>query len=102
LVNKRHFVSKEESKHDNKVKVSAKKNKFRKKLLLNDRYQINKKISQGGFGKVYLGTDIQTNNEVVVKVNSQEEINAHEFKIMKLYSGMKGFPKVYETGFIAN
>jgi hypothetical protein len=45
---------------------------------------------------------MQINSEIVVKVNSDEEMNAHEFKVMKLFSGMKGFPKVYDNGVVAN
>jgi casein kinase 1 len=62
------------------------------KLILDERYHIKKKISQGSFGKIYLGTDLETNDEIVVKLNSRNSMNDHEFEIMEALSGLKGFP----------
>ena len=59
-----------------------------------------KKISQGGFGKVYLAKDKFNKIEVVVKVNAEQEMNDNEFKIMKDLSdkNLLGFPKVLTSG----
>ena len=68
------------------------------------RYVLKKKISQGGFGKVYLAIDKVTKHEVVIKVNSEKDINYNEFVIMKDLSdkNISGFPKVYSQGLIQN
>jgi serine/threonine protein kinase len=49
---------------------------------LKDRYQVMKKLAQGGFGKIYLGKDLETNDEIIVKLNAQSSINDNEFEIM--------------------
>ena len=58
------------------------------------RYVIKKKISQGGFGKVYLAFDIVTKIQVIIKVNAELEMNDNEFMIMKHLSDKRldGFP----------
>ena len=43
--------------------------KKEKKHFVKDKYVLMKKINEGGWSKIYLGMDIQTNEEVVVKVN---------------------------------
>lgn len=72
------------------------------KLTIDNRYVIKKKISQGGFGKVYLGVDKITKQEVVVKVNAEVDMNDNEFAIMNHLSDKKinGFPQVYSCGLI--
>jgi serine/threonine protein kinase len=69
---------------------------------LKDRYHIKKKLTQGGFGKIYLGKDLETNNDIIVKLNAQSSMNDHEFEIMTAMSGCKGFPTVYENGLYLN
>lgn len=58
------------------------------------RFLFLEKISQGGFGKVYLAYDKKKQEEVVVKVNSREDINDEEFKILEDLADISGFPKV--------
>ena len=55
---------------------------------------LKKKISQGGFGKVYLALDKLKKMLVIVKVNAELEMNDNEFEIMKDLSdkNLKGFP----------
>lgn len=74
------------------------------KQLLEGLYKIKKKISQGGFGKVYLAVNINTKEEFVVKVNAEVDMNDNEFEIMKHLSDLKlqGFPKVYSSGQVQN
>ena len=62
--------------------------------MIEGKYKIKKKISQGGFGKVYLAKDIFTREKVVIKVNAEIDMNDNEFKIMKDLSDRKtvGFP----------
>lgn len=71
-------------------------------MTLQGRYVIKKKISQGGFGKVYLAKDKFLKVEVVVKVNAELEMNDNEFEIMKDLSdkNLQGFPKVFTSGFV--
>ena len=66
------------------------------------RYILKNKISQGGFGKVYLAIDKITKHEVVIKVNSEKEMKENEFAIMRSLSdkNISGFPKVYSQGLI--
>lgn len=66
--------------------------------MIEDIYRVESKLSQGGFGKVYLALDTQLNQHVVIKVNSDDDLNNHEFNIMKDLSGISGFPKVISQG----
>jgi serine/threonine protein kinase len=63
-------------------------------------YKFKKKISQGGFGKIYLAKNVNTGQEVIVKMNAEAEMNDSEFKILKHMSDKNepGFPKVYSSG----
>ena len=70
--------------------------------MIESKYVLKKKLSQGGFGKVYLAFDKVANKEVVIKVNSEVEMNQTEFKIMSALSGISGFPKVFSSGMIDN
>ena len=72
------------------------------KWKLEGKYEIKKKISEGGFGKVYLGVDTETNEEVVVKLNAESDMNSREFSIMKELNenDLSGFPAVYSSGYI--
>ena len=49
-----------------------------------------------------MATDIDTKEDVVVKVNAESEMNTNEFDIMKELSdnNLKGFPKVFSSGYI--
>ena len=71
--------------------------------LLEGKYKIKKKISQGGFGKVYLAENKITKQKVIIKVNAEIEMNDNEFKIAKHMSDLdlKGFPKVYSAGMVS-
>lgn len=74
------------------------------KALLEGKYKIKKKISQGGFGKVYLAINIQNKEEFIIKINAEIEMNDNEFKIMKHMSdsNFPGFPKVYSSGLVSD
>ena len=41
-----------------------------RKTILNDRFMLNKHIEKGGFGSVFLATDLQNMCEVIIKFNS--------------------------------
>jgi serine/threonine protein kinase len=71
-------------------------------IILDGKYGVIDKISQGGFGKVYSAINLVTKEQVVVKVNSSKQVNDEEFKMAKLFSGIKGVPIVYEEGVYEN
>lgn len=51
---------------------------------------------------MYLGKDLLTKQDVIVKVNAKKDMNDHEFEVMKEISGTKGFPIVYDSGVYTN
>ena len=69
---------------------------------MKNRFHVKSKISEGGFSKVYLGKDLLTKQDVIVKVNAKKDMNDHEFEVMKEISGTKGFPIVYDSGVYTN
>ena len=69
-------------------------------MILLDRYKILTKLSQGGFGKVYLCKYIHSNKEFIAKVNSDTIMNDSEYAVAQKMSGTKGFPQTYEKGSI--
>ncbi|KAM4067320.1 kinase [Hirsutella rhossiliensis] len=72
-----------------------------KDILVNERYRVDYKIGQGGFGLVYAGTDIQTNAQVALKLmsyaNDADILNA-EAEVYKSLSGGTGIPRVLWYG----
>ncbi|KAM3549378.1 hypothetical protein ARSEF4850_008885 [Beauveria asiatica] len=68
-----------------------------KDILIDERYRIDYKIGEGGFGLVYAGTDTQLNDEVAIKlthVNTDPEILKAEADTYKGLSGGVGIPQV--------
>ena len=51
---------------------------------------------------MYLALDLNTKEDVVVKVNAESEMNNNEFDIMKELSdnNLSGFPKVFSSGYV--
>ncbi|KAI1120365.1 casein kinase I isoform delta [Nemania abortiva] len=72
-----------------------------KDILIRDRYRVDRKIGQGGFGMVYSGTDTQTGNEVAIKIvqdgDSGRELR-HEANAYQDLAGEVGIPQVYLEG----
>ncbi|KAI0972790.1 casein kinase I isoform delta [Xylaria arbuscula] len=69
-----------------------------KDILINNKYRIDYKIGQGGFGLVYSGTDISNGNKVAIKlVESREDPGAlkGEAEIYQELAGKVGIPSVY-------
>ena len=50
-------------------------NEAKNPIEVDRRFVIKHKLSQGGFGKVYLAYDKEKDEEVAMKVNSKDEIN---------------------------
>lgn len=69
-------------------------------IILLGKYKIKSKHSQGGFGKIYKCKDMTTGNICIAKINSDKKMNENEFMIAKDMSGTKGFPMIYDKGFL--
>ena len=68
---------------------------------INNKYRLSTKIGRGAFGEVFVAIDIDTNEEVAVKLEDSKskhpQLN-YEFKVMKLLSETVGIPKTYWFG----
>ena len=70
----------------------------------NLKFQVDysKVIGQGGFGKIYLGKNLETGTDVAVKVESRKNSNysyiLNEIKIYDKLKGGIGIPKIYSIG----
>ena len=52
-------------------------------MIFNSLYQAKKKISAGSFGTVYLGENIQTSEQVAIKVGEKQRTFSQFFIIKK-------------------
>ncbi|KAI3318348.1 casein kinase I isoform delta [Xylariaceae sp. AK1471] len=69
-----------------------------KDILINKRYRIDRKIGEGGFGKVFAGTDIRNGNKVAIKLEENREdprALKSEEEIYRELAGTVGIPSVY-------
>jgi serine/threonine protein kinase len=48
-------------------------------ILFDGKFRLESKISEGGFGKVYVARDVSTNQKYALKINSCPKINIEEF-----------------------
>ncbi|KAM3550469.1 hypothetical protein MY1884_008234 [Beauveria asiatica] len=68
-----------------------------KDILIDERYRIDYKIGEGGFGLVYAGTDTKLKDEVAIKlmhVNNDPEIIKAEADTYKVLARGVGIPRV--------
>lgn len=68
-----------------------------KDILIDDRYRVDRKIGEGGFGLVYSGTDLQSGDEVAIKLTSVRKdprFLEDERDTYKALSGGVGIPRV--------
>jgi len=68
-----------------------------RELRVGGRYRLGKKIGSGSFGDIYLGTNIQTNQDVAIKLEplkSRHPQLAYEYKLYKILAGGVGIPPV--------
>ena len=67
---------------------------------LNERFKIEDKISEGSFGTVFGGVEIETGDKIVLKVCHEGDMNKVEANVMKVLNkkGFKNFPKLYSIG----
>ncbi|KAK4234923.1 kinase-like domain-containing protein [Achaetomium macrosporum] len=72
-----------------------------KDILIAGRYRVDRKIGQGGFGLVYSGTDLQSGEEVAIKLeymgNGRESLK-WEQSVYEELSGGVGIPRVRFSG----
>ncbi|CAI9767140.1 unnamed protein product [Fraxinus pennsylvanica] len=62
-----------------------------------NKFQLGRKIGSGSFGEIYLGTNIQTNEQVAIKlenVKTKHPQLLYESKLYKLLQGGTGIPNV--------
>ncbi|CAM8986330.1 unnamed protein product [Rhodiola kirilowii] len=60
-----------------------------------NRFRLGRKLGSGSFGEIYLGTNIQTNEEVAMKLESVKTKNPqlhYESKLYKILQGGAGIP----------
>ena len=69
--------------------------------ILFKKYLVKDKIGKGAFGLVFLGTNIKTNKDVAIKIESKEAIpqtlKSEAFIVVDL-GGQLGFPKLKSYG----
>ncbi|VVB13065.1 unnamed protein product [Arabis nemorensis] len=64
---------------------------------LGNKYRLGRKISSGSFGEIYLGTDVQTNEEVAIKLENAKTRRpqlSYESKIYRILQGGTGIPNM--------
>ncbi|XP_027337803.1 casein kinase 1-like protein 2 isoform X2 [Abrus precatorius] len=62
-----------------------------------NKFRLGRKIGSGSFGEIYLGTNIQTNEEVAIKLESIKTKHPqllYESKLYKILQGGNGIPNV--------
>ncbi|CAH8334721.1 unnamed protein product [Eruca vesicaria subsp. sativa] len=62
-----------------------------------NKFRLGRKIGSGSFGEIYLGTDIQTNEEVAIKLESVKTKHPqllYESKLYKVLQGGTGVPSI--------
>ncbi|KAJ7544312.1 hypothetical protein O6H91_09G073600 [Diphasiastrum complanatum] len=62
-----------------------------------NKYRLGRKIGSGSFGEIYLGTHIQTNEEVAIKLESVKTKHPqllYESKLYKILQGGTGIPNI--------
>lgn len=67
-------------------------------IRVGGKYRLGKKIGSGSFGEIFLGTNIQTNEEVAIKLESISTKHPqliYESKVLKLIQGSPGIPAVF-------
>ncbi|KAJ6698929.1 CASEIN KINASE-RELATED [Salix purpurea] len=63
----------------------------------NNKFRLGRKIGSGSFGQIYLGTNIQTNEEVAIKlenVKTKHPQLLYESKLYRILQGGTGIPNV--------
>jgi len=70
-------------------------------LRVGGKYRVGRKIGSGSFGEIYLGTNIQTNEEVAIKlenVRSKHPQLLYESRLYRILQGGVGIPNIHWYG----
>ncbi|XP_010421791.1 PREDICTED: casein kinase 1-like protein 5 [Camelina sativa] len=70
-------------------------------LRIGSKFRLGQKIGSGSFGEIYLGTDVQTNEDVAVKFESIKTMHPQllsESRIYQLLQGGTGIPNMKWCG----
>ena len=70
-------------------------------LRVGGKYRLGRKIGSGSFGDIYIGTEVWTNNEVAIKlesIKSEHPQLLYESKLYKILEGGLGVPRIYWYG----
>ncbi|KAJ7979325.1 putative Casein kinase [Quillaja saponaria] len=62
-----------------------------------NKFKVGRKLGSGSFGEIYLGTNIQTNEEVAIKlenVKTKHPQLLYEFKLYRILQGGTGIPNI--------
>jgi serine/threonine protein kinase len=68
-----------------------------RELRVGSRYRLGKKIGSGSFGDIYMGTHIETGEEVAVKLESAKSRHpqlSYEYRFYRVMGGTGGIPAV--------
>ena len=68
---------------------------------MGNKYRLRHKIGSGSFGDIYLGTDIQSGEEVAIKLESIKSRHPqllYESKLYKILAGGVGIPNLHWFG----
>ena len=65
-------------------------------IVLNDKYKIIEELGEGAFGKIYVGKNINTDEKVAVKLQTDEGsiLLRNEARIYNLLRDVKGIPRL--------
>jgi len=70
-------------------------------LRVGGMYRLGRKIGSGSFGDIYLGTNINSGEEVAIKLESTKSRHpqlAYEYKVYRILAGGVGVPNVHWFG----
>mmetsp|Transcript_91883 Transcript_91883/g.263156 ORF Transcript_91883/g.263156 Transcript_91883/m.263156 type:complete len:312 (+) Transcript_91883:97-1032(+) len=70
-------------------------------LRVGGKFRLGRKIGAGSFGDIYIGTDVQTGEEVAIKMESIKSKHPqllYESKLYKILAGSVGIPNVHWYG----
>lgn len=70
-------------------------------VRLGGKYRLGRRIGQGSFGEIHLGVNVQTGEEVAIKLESTRSRHLqlqHESRLYRVLQGCPGIPNIYWYG----
>ncbi|XP_021343708.1 uncharacterized protein LOC110443671 [Mizuhopecten yessoensis] len=83
------------------VKVIGRNGSIESEQRIGKRYRLIRKLGEGSFGKVFLGTDVTSGESVAIKIEDTEITHPYlheEEKVYRILEGGEGFPTVRWSG----